>query len=246
MGKPFATSLYSPYGAFELKSKYQRNFLLGTLATVSFVVLILAVSWLISNLGKDDVVDAPVVVIKTIADLGPPPTIAKKPPQVAVNQPNIVAPKVGIPKPVADDEVIDDDVQLATRDELAQIVAPDVKDISSMSGDDIKIEIQDEDYLPDVKEFVPVEILPEMIYEQKPEYPRLAEQAGIEGLVWVRALVNKEGKVLDAVVEKSSGTASLDEAAVQAAYKNRFKPGIQNGRPIACWVTYKVEFTLGR
>lgn len=243
MANPFTSSLYSPYGAYEMKSKYQRNFFFGTLATLSFVILILVISWAITNLGKEEIVDAPVVVIKTIAELGPPPTIAKKPPQVAVNQPNVVAPKVGIPKPVADDEVLDDDVVLATRDELAQIVAPDVKDINDMSGDDIRIEIED-DYLPDVKEFIPVEIYPEMIYEEKPEYPRLAEQAGIEGTVYVRALVSKDGKVLDAVVEKSSETASLDDAAVKAAFKNRFKPGIQNGRPIACWVTYKVDFVL--
>ncbi|MBN1213080.1 MAG: energy transducer TonB [candidate division Zixibacteria bacterium] len=245
MANIFSSSLYSPYGAYELKAKYQRNFFMGTLATLTFVVLILVISWVITNLGKEEVIDAPVVVIKTIAELGPPPTIAKKPPQVAVSQPNVVAPKVGIPKPVADDEVIDDDVVLATRDELAQIVAPDVRDITDMSGDDIKIEIED-DYLPDVKEFTPVEIYPEMIYEEKPDYPRLAEQAGIEGIVYVRALVSKEGKVLDAVVEKSSGTASLDDAAVKAAFKNRFKPGIQNGRPIACWVTYRVAFELNQ
>ncbi|MFZ5980788.1 MAG: energy transducer TonB [Candidatus Zixiibacteriota bacterium] len=245
MSDPMMNSLYSPYGAYEMKSKYQRNFFFGTLATLSFVVLILVVAWVVANLGKEEVVDAPMVVIKTIAELGPPPTIAKKPPQVQVNQPNVVAPKVGIPKPVADDEVLDDDVQLATRDELAQIVAPDISDISNMEGDNISIEIEEDDYLPSATEFVPVEIYPEMIYEQKPEYPRLAEQAGIEGLVWVRALVSKEGKVLDAVVGKTSGTESLDQAALDAAKKNRFKPGIQNGRPIACWVTYKVEFTLG-
>jgi len=246
MSDPMMNSLYSPYGAYEMKSKYQRNFFFGTLATLSFVVLILIISWIVSNVGKEDYVDAPMVVIKTIAELGPPPTIAKKPPQVKVNQPNVVAPKVGIPKPVADDEVLDDDVQLATRDELAQIVAPDLDDISNMDGDDISIEIEDDDYLPAVDEFVPLEIYPEMIFEKKPEYPRLAEQVGIEGLVWVRALVSKEGKVLDAVIGKTSGTASLDDAAVKAAYKNRFKPGIQNGRPINCWVTYKVEFTLGQ
>jgi len=155
MSDPMMNSLYSPYGAYEMKSKYQRNFFFGTLATLSFVVLILIISWIVSNVGKEDYVDAPMVVIKTIAELGPPPTIAKKPPQVKVNQPNVVAPKVGIPKPVADDEVLDDDVQLATRDELAQIVAPDLDDISNMDGDDISIEIEDDDYLPAVDEFVP-------------------------------------------------------------------------------------------
>ncbi len=101
-----------------------------------------------------------------------------------------------------------------------------------------------EDYLPAPDEFVPVEIYPEMIYYAEPEYPRLARQAGITGTVWVKALVDEEGKVLRAIVAKSSGTACLDEAAIEAASKCRYKPGIQNGRPVKVWVTYAVEFIL--
>ena len=43
---------------------------------------------------------------------------------------------------------------------------------------------------------------------------------------------------------KSSGTPALDEAAVAVAHKCKFKPAIQNGRPVAMWVTYKVDFIL--
>ena len=235
--------LYSPYGAFEMKSRYQMNFGLGTIIVAAFFALILLTSWLIKILQEDDLVaiDATAIVIKTVADLGPPPSIAKKPPQVKVNQPNVAAPKVGIPKPVADDEVLDEDVVLATREELAEIIAPDI--ISESDGD-IVVDIADDDYLPSPDEFVPVEIMPEMIHNTIPEYPRLAKLAGIEGVVWVKALVDREGNVRRAQVGKSSGTVSLDEAAVKAAYDNKFSPGIQNGRPVNVWVTYKVNFNL--
>lgn len=232
--------LYSPYGAYELKAKYQRNFGLGTLITLSFVLLILAVAWIISALPGEDYSGVPAVVIKTIADLGPPPSISKKPPQVKVSAPQVAAPKVGIPKPVADDEILDEDVVIATRDELADIVAPDIT--SMAEGGEIAVEI--DDYLPAPNDFIPLEIQPEMIHQHKPKYPRLAKQAGITGTVWVNALLNEEGNVLDAIIAKSSGTTSLDEAALKAAYKNKFKPGIQNGRPVKVWVTYPVEFTL--
>jgi len=237
-----ASALYSPYGAFELKAKYQKNFGLGTLITLSFVLLILAVAWAVSALPEEDYDNVPAVVIRTIADLGPPPSVAKKPPQVKVSAPQVAAPKVGIPKPVADDEVIDEDVVIATRDELADIVAPDVTEIAE--GGEISVEIDPEDYLPSPDEFVPVEIYPEMIHEENPDYPRLAKQAGITGTVWVKALVDEQGNVLKAIVAKSSGTVSLDESAIDAAYKNKFKPGIQNGRPVKVWVTYPVEYTL--
>lgn len=237
------SALYSPYGAYELKAKYQRNFLFGTLAVVAFVVLILAVAWIVSSLGSEQAINDAPVVIKTIAELGPPPALVKKPPQVQVNQPNVVAPKVGIPTPVADDEVADEDVVLATREEMADIVAPDIA--SDASSKDIRVDIAEEDYLPSIDEFVPVEIIAEMIYEEKAIYPRLAEQAGLEGLVWIKALIGSDGTVKDAVVYKTSGTPSLDEAALAAAPKCKFKPAIQNGRPVAMWVTYKVDFILG-
>ena len=237
-----ASALYSPYGAFELKAKYQRNFGLGTLVTLLFVLLILAVAFAISALPEEEYNDIPAVVIKTIADLGPPPSVAKKPPQVKVSAPQVAAPKVGIPKPVADDEVIDENVVIATRDELADIVAPDVTEIAE--GGEIAVEIAPEDYLPDPDEFIPVEIYPEMIHEHNPDYPRLARQAGITGTVWVKALIDEQGNVMKAIVAKSSGTVSLDESAIDAAVKNKFKPGIQNGRPVKVWVTYPVEFTL--
>jgi len=237
-----ANVLYSPYGAFELKSRYQRNFLYDTLITAAAVFAIVATSWIIAAIPEDEVVGGHMITtVKTVADLGPPPSIAKKPPQVKVDAPQAVAPKVGIPKPVADDEVLDEDVVLATRDELAEIVAPDI--VSSSQGD-IVIDIDDDEYLPASDEFVPVEIQPEMIYMFHPEYPRFARNAGLGGVVWVQCLVGKNGAVLKSQLAKSCGTPSLDEAAVQGAFENKFKPGIQNGRPIACWVTYKFEWII--
>jgi protein TonB len=174
--------------------------------------------------------------------LGPPPTIAKKPPQVNVQKPNVVAPKVGIPKPVADEEVQDEDVTIASREELADIQAPD---ISTASGDTkVEVNINEDDYLPPPDEFVAVEVQPEMIYQEKPEYPRIAKQAGLTGTVWVKALVDKEGNVRNALVLKTSGTQALDDAAVASAYKYKYKPAIQNGRPVGLWVSYKVDFKL--
>ncbi len=236
------SAIYSPYGAFELKSKYQRNFLLGTVFTLALVFSILLVSWIVSSVGGDDEFIAQAVVIKTVADLGPPPSVSKRPPQVQVSQPNVAMPKVGIPKPVADDEVLDDDVVIASREDLAEIVAPDIQ--ASDGDGDIVVDIGDDEFLPSPTDFVPVEIYPEMIYQHTPKYPRLAKQAGITGLVWVSALIDEEGEVMKAIVGKTSGVTSLDESAVKAAYKCKFKPGIQNGRPVKVWVTYKVEFEL--
>jgi TonB family protein len=100
------------------------------------------------------------------------------------------------------------------------------------------------EYLPEPDEFVAIERYPEMIEYGRPEYPLAAKSAGITGVVWVKSLIDRKGVVQHATVGKSSGNALLDEAAVAAGYKCKFKPGIQNGHPIACWATYKVEFTI--
>jgi protein TonB len=95
-------------------------------------------------------------------------------------------------------------------------------------------------------DFVRVETPPELIYSTAPEYPRLAKEAGIDGRAVIQALVSKEGDVLDAVVFVSSGNTLLDAAALAVAWKYKYRPAIQNGRPLAIWVTYNVEFKLER
>ncbi len=238
MARHLESAIYSPYGAYELKATYQKNFLKAN-AIVSGSVVFITVIYLIATIwGGDDAIDLTGKVIRTVADLGPPPSVAQKPPQVQVVQPDIKLPKVGIPKPVADEELMDEDVVLATREELADIQAPDVG-----SEEGVTIDI-DEDFIPGSDEFVPVENQPEFIHKEVPEYPRMARQAGLEGTTFMRALVKKDGTVGDAKVEKPSGVSSLDEAAMKAVFKCIFRPAIQNGRPVNCWVSFPYEFIL--
>jgi protein TonB len=100
------------------------------------------------------------------------------------------------------------------------------------------------DYFPSDTEFVPTEKIPDFITFIKPDYPLIAKQAGLEGTTVVKALVDKAGHVREAKVAKTSGYAVLDNAAVEAAFRNLYTPGIQNGYPVACWVSYRVEFKL--
>ncbi len=232
---------YTPYGAYELKAKYQRNFLSATGMTVGLLVAILLTFWIIKKVqGSEQVFMAP-TVIKTIADLGPPPTIVQKPPQVQVTQPNVAVPKVGIPTPVADEDAPADDVVLATKDELADIVPPDI----TASGDgDIKVDINEEDYIPAPGEFQPLEVTPEVLKEVQAEYPRMAREAQMEGKVTVWGLVDKDGNVIETKIAKASGSETLDEAAQRALMQFKFKPGIQNGRPVKCWISKVFTFEL--
>ena len=236
-------ALYTPYGAYELKSLYQRNLTLATLLTASLIITAVVAAWILSSTGQQSVFEVPEIIITTQIDLGPPPSVVRVRPQVEMERPPVKSRQVGIPEPVPDEEILDDDVVIASRDELAEIIPPSIMDRAE-DGASIIIDLEEPEYLPPDTAFVPLEIYPEMIYRHVPDYPRLAEQAGITGLVWVKSLVDEEGAVRKAILGKTSGVNSLDQAAVKAAYKCKFKPGIQNGRPVKVWVTYKVEFEL--
>ncbi len=238
-------ALYGGYGAYELKARYQRNMTIAISGIIAFVALVILGIFIYRKLTAVETIYVQPTVIKTIADLGPPPTVAKKPPRLDISAPQKAKPKVGIPKPVADDEILDDeDVMLASRDELADIVTPDVSSVGQ-GGEDIVVDIPEEEYMPAPGDFVPVEIQAEMIEEAVPEYPRQAKLAGMEAVVWVQALVDKNGDVREARILKSSGSkAGFDESALAAARKCKFKPAIQNGRPVPVWVSFSIEFDL--
>lgn len=239
--------LAMPYGAFELKRSYQRNLGWGLVIAALIHITIIGGVLLYTFLTTRPVEAVKVVRIKSIADLGTPPSISQtQAPQVAVAQPSVAAaPKVGIPKAVPDEEA-PPEVTIATQAELGKISDMKASDVfGSGGGDSIAIEIPEEDYLPSADEFVPTDELPVQINPVKPIYPELARRAQMEGVVWIKALVDKHGKVRNAIVVKPSGVnAGFEEAAIEAAYKINYKPAISNRQPIAVWVIYKVEFTL--
>lgn len=231
-----------PYGAFELKRWYQWNMLVSTLATAAGVGVIWAGLWTYKTLTAEDFENVPEVLIQSIMDLGPPPSIVQKPPQIEITVPKLAQPNVGIPKPVADDELMEEEVVLATKEELAQI---NVSDLDFGSDGDVVVDIQD--IMPSSDAFVPFEKKPEFALQVKPEYPSLARDANMEGKVTVKILVDKTGAVRDVIIAKASGAnAGFEEAAVAAAWKCKFSPAIQNGLPIALWVVFTFDFKLTR
>lgn len=237
----------TPYGAMELKTCYQRNMLMSTLFITIVVMAGMAAAFLFSP-ASEVVVIKPVVPVDTVSiTIILPPTVT---PDVPIIGGGVIQSSgdIGIPVPIADDAIIDDNVAIATKDDLAAINSQSLPGTDGSIRDTLVI-IPDQAFVdyPDMNEFIPYQHLPEMIYEAVPDYPRLARQAGMEASVWIKALVDKDGNVINAVVFKSSGTkAGFDEAAVVAAYNCKFRPAVQNGFPVPAWVTYKVEFILNK
>ncbi|MBY0572151.1 MAG: energy transducer TonB [Undibacterium sp.] len=75
---------------------------------------------------------------------------------------------------------------------------------------------------------------------ESPKYPKAALMNEETGTVTLGFLVSADGKVVESKVEKSSGSKSLDKAALSALSLCKFKPGSKDGKPDQLWA--KVDF----
>jgi periplasmic protein TonB len=75
-------------------------------------------------------------------------------------------------------------------------------------------------------------------------YPPAARQARASGTAHIRALVEADGRVREASVERSSGYPSLDKAARESVLGALFRPYMHNGIARAALVIVPVEFAL--
>jgi len=82
-----------------------------------------------------------------------------------------------------------------------------------------------------------------LIYQQRPEYPRLAMQARIQGTVVLQAVIGKDGTVHD--VHIVSGHPMLVSTAIEAVKQWRYRPYLLNSEPVEVDTQIKVNFTLG-
>lgn len=86
---------------------------------------------------------------------------------------------------------------------------------------------------------------PRIIKSYQPAYPSAERNAGIEGTVVIRFLIDQNGNVEDVTLINSSGNANLDNAAVSAGYKWRFSPAKNNGgSPVRCYASIPITFKI--
>ncbi|MGO9242341.1 MAG: energy transducer TonB [Bryobacteraceae bacterium] len=81
------------------------------------------------------------------------------------------------------------------------------------------------------------------IYKPEPEYSEEARKAKFQGTVMLAIVVDTDGKAKNIQVVRSLGMG-LDEKAVEAVAKWRFKPGYKDGRPVPVKANVEVNFRL--
>jgi len=229
-------------GLQEWRTWYNRHLGIAITIAITFHLMMIGIYYLVGYLSEEE---EPVVMVRITkyTDLGPPPSIteAEVAPAVAVTAP-VAKPTVGIPVPVPDAEVSPEQT-IATQQELSSIQSPVIS--QQGEGENVKIEqdIKIEDEAP--PDFVPYEKPPVPIREIKPEYPEIARRAGVEGTVWVKIWVDKEGKARKAVVIKSDAEI-FNEPAIKAALQYVFTPAMMNNGPVAVWAAMPFRFKLNK
>lgn len=84
---------------------------------------------------------------------------------------------------------------------------------------------------------------PVLVFKTDPEYSEEARKAKYSGAVTVAIVVDTEGRARDIHVVKSLGMG-LDEKAIEAVQKWRFKPGMKGGQAVNVRATIEVNFRL--
>ena len=84
---------------------------------------------------------------------------------------------------------------------------------------------------------------PVLVYAQDPEFSKEARRDKISGNVVVQLIVDKDGKPRKVHVLRSL-RPDLDQKAVEAVQRYKFKPAMNNGVPVAVHLNVSVNFQI--
>lgn len=85
---------------------------------------------------------------------------------------------------------------------------------------------------------------PRAIYQPAPSYPPDLQQKGIEGTVYVIFIIDPNGRVTKAEVQKSTNQA-FERPALLAVSKWKFDPGKRGGKPVPFRMRVPITFSMG-
>jgi protein TonB len=247
------------YGAYELRKENPRHTNKALIIGVAVFVLAISFKTILNKLeGFIPKNDEKVKITEVV--LPPPPVDeTKKPPPPPPEPPKPKIDQVRFPPPVVkpDNEVREKEPPTVKELEVAD---PGQKDQKGDPNADIKIEEPVGN--SDVKQVV--EENPNQIFtavEQQPtfpggdggfnkylsksiRYPAIARENNVQGRVILTFVVEKDGSLTDIKVLRSLGSGCDEEAIRALKASPKWKPGIQNGRPVRVQYSVPVSFAL--
>lgn len=242
------------YGAYQLREHYASQVLKAFLLAVMLILLIIFLPKFLKFLEEDQ---APLVLpAKTInyTELAPPPPIEATPPPPVDTPPPVKKVVKYLPPKVTEEEVPDEE-PMPTVEEIKH-VDTGLENVEG-TGDvvmDIPVEGTGEAPAPaqeTVYQFA--EQMPEFDggmealgkYLQKNlRYPANARRMGVEGTVFIKFVIGRDGKVENVEVMKGI-LKDCDEEALRVISKMpSWKPGKQNSQEVKVSMMLPIKFKL--
>jgi protein TonB len=249
------------YGAYELRKDNPKT--TNKALIVGAVLFSLAVSSpMIAQWIKGMTPDDSDKVIQTEVVLAAPPPVDEKapPPPPPAEPPKPKVDQVKFPPPVVVPAEQVRDEEPPTVEEL-KVADPGQKTIEGDPNADIRIdepvgEAPKEAAVTEdnsVYNFASIEVLPEFqggqagwgkYLQRNLKYPAMARENNISGRVTVQFVVEKDGSLTDIKVLRGIGAGCDEEAVRVLKAAPKWKPGVQNGRPVRVSYVMPIVFQL--
>jgi len=245
------------YGAYELRKNNGRNTRTALIIGVIAFVLILSANTIVNAImgfipkAKEKVKITNVVLQPPPPDLKkPPPPPPPEPPKPHIDQvkfpPPVVKPDVEVkekPPTIEELKVADPGTKNLKGDKDA---APTIDE--PVGTADTKVTEEDPN-----KIFTSVEQVPEFpggldafnkYLSNHIKYPAVARENNTQGRAIVTFVCERDGSLTDVKCVRDPGDGCGDEAVRVIKSSPKWKPGIQNGRPVRVQYSVPVSFTL--
>lgn len=251
------------YGAYQLRRSYpkylQRAFLIG----IALIFLFFALPYIMSAVKGLIPKDKPVDVV---AELGPPPDIdPNNPPPPPPPPPPTPPPPTRstvkfVPPVIKKDEEVQEEEQKAVEELIEK--KEDIGTEDKEGNDDAAPTIDENPSELEIVEAPKEEKTFEMFDIQKPpsfpggetelfkflqkniEYPALAKENNIQGVVPITFVIGKDGSVSDVSILRDIGGGCGKEAVRVVKAMPKWVPGEANGNPVKVRYTLPVRFKL--
>jgi TonB family protein len=85
---------------------------------------------------------------------------------------------------------------------------------------------------------------PVLLEKVVPDYTPAATRAGIQGRVYIEAVIAEDGAVVEPVLLRGLPDDELNRRALDAIKRWRFRPGERHGRPVKVIATFTIDFSI--
>lgn len=186
---------------------------------------------------------------KTVVSFAPPPVVYEEEMiDITTQEEEQVRPPVRAITAAADIlEIVQDDAVIDVPMDFSQDWTDEVVEI-------IQPKVVEEEVAPENVPMIRVEVMPTFQggdllkfrdwVQSNVVYPKLAEENGISGTVFIQFVINTAGELVDAVVTVSPDKMLSDAALRTVMASPKWTAGMQRNRPQAVSMSIPVEFVL--